>query len=162
MAEFWGLEIAKEDAERYLEREQSAWAQLKREHDQAMFVRDLEGLVAYGIYALESWTKHAQNWHLWVSEDASRYEENRHKNLLKIEAMASEAAKGTIELINKVKKWGYEVDRESDFREIAEFVIGAAVSPNEQFASKSFAKYQAEAWQEYQASEAEEISNWGD
>lgn len=156
------LKHAREDTERYLEREQDAWAQLKQEHDQAMFARDVEDLVEYGIYVLRSWIRHAQNWHRWVSEDAARYDAKKHKNLRKIEEMASKASKGTIGLINEVKTWGYEVKREAEFRPIAEFVIGASALPNEQFSSKGFATYQEDAWQAYQAGEAEEITNWGD
>lgn len=156
------LKHATEDAERYLEREQDAWAELKREHDQAMFARDVEDLVDYGIYVLSSWTRRAQNWHRWVSEDPARYDAKKHKKLRKIEGMAAQAAEGTVGLINEVKTWGHEVQRESEFRPIAEFVIGAAVPANEQFTSKTFAKYQEGAWEEYQAGEAEEVTNWGD
>ena len=156
------LKHVQEDAERYLERERDAWARLKAEHDQAMFARDVEELVEYGIYVLKSWARHAQNWHRRVSEDASRYDEKNHEKLLKIEKMAAMAAEGTIGLINEVKTWGHEVQRESEFRQVAEHVIGAAASPNQQFTGKRFAEYQKDAWQEYQAGEAEEITNRGD
>ena len=156
------LKHAREDAERYLERQQAAGAKLKAEHDQAMFARDVDDLVEYGIYVLTSWARHAQEWHRWVSEDAARYDAGGHDNLRKIEKIASQAAQGTIELVNEVKTWGYEVQREKEFRQVAEHAIGAAASPDQQFAGKKFAEYQKDAWQEYQAGEAEEITNRGD
>lgn len=160
MAEF--LKHTIEDAETFLERQEDAWAQLKCEHDQAMLAFEVEDLVEYGIYLLRSWARHAESWHRWVSEDAARYDVKGHETLRKIEEMASKAAEGTIGLINQVKTWGHEIRREEVFRQVAELVIGAAASPNQQFTGEKLAEYQKNAWQEYQAGEAEEITNWGD
>ncbi len=160
MAEFLKNTIA--DAETFLARQEDAWAQLKRDHDQAMFVFEVEDLVDYGISLLRCWARHAESWHRWVSEDPARYDAKRHEKLRRLERMASQAAQGTIELINEVKTSGHEIQRESEFCQVAEHVISSAASPAQQFIGKKFAEYQKDAWQEYQAGEAKEITNWGD
>lgn len=153
------LEQTEESAKRYRIECDSAWQAIKKDHDRAMIAMGVDDLVGTGIWVLDRWLRHAERWHEWVSEDPSNYDPAAHKQLGFIESLATGTTETTVELIDQIKSWGYEVHREEEFRDLAKNVLGPTYK---RFDAPEFAALAQEAQNEYENGNIEEISNWGD
>ncbi len=156
------LEKAERHARLYAESQQDAWARIQQKHDQAMLVLDIEDLVDHGLFVLRLWLRHAEQWHMWVSQDAERYDAQSHELLNEIEKLAVDATNGTLRLVEKAKNWGYEIERETEFEQLAHDVLGCARQPGEQFRDVAFRKLGADAVNEHERGKTKEIGHWGE
>jgi len=106
--------------------EQGAWAEVRRQHLQAMRVRDVEDLLSLGLTALRTWLRAVESWHTWVSEDRSRYQADVHERIRKLERMLVGATRGALEILAKTKASGFDVEYEAEFRKLSAQFLGAA------------------------------------
>lgn len=156
------LERAEHVARDYQETEQSTWEQVKLEHDRVMVVFLVDDLVLEGCFALETWFKHVEKWHEWVSEDASRYDAKLHEGWNSVEKLAVKAVRGTLELIGKIKKWGFDVEKEQEFKELADRLFLLASVGEDASRSPDIDQMRNDALDDYREGRTATISNWGE
>jgi len=112
----WTLE---KYADSFVESAQSLtdeWDRVRQKHDSAMAVRDIEDCIAVGRIVIERCIKRFEQWHHWVSRDASRYDERAHSAVKDTERKLLAVSVTILRIINDVQDMGYEVDGEMKFR----------------------------------------------
>lgn len=156
------LSRAEHFTEEYRENAESIGEAVRKEHDRAMIVCDVEDLVGLGIFVTDMWFRHVERWHEWVSEDKKRYQKDIHETLRRLEIILVEAVRKTLEAISCVKKWGFEIDDEKEFRECADQLLACTQPLADPHCQEQIRTLGKEAVQEYKASQLQEIKHWGE
>lgn len=156
------LSRAEHFTDEYRSNAESTWNATKKEHDQAMIVYDVEDLVGLGIFVMDLWFRTVERWHAWVSEDRTRYEKSVHDTLQRLETKLVEATGTTLEAIGCVKKWGFEVDAEDEFRKLADQLLACSSPLADPDCQQQIGALGKEAAKQYGAGQLQEIKHWGE
>ncbi len=154
-------DLLQQYVEAYQETERDAWERIHHEHNKAMVARDLEDLIELGIFVLKKWNRAICEWHDDVSQNAEEYDQSMHSRLKTIESGLVDTTQKTLEMVRVVTSWGYELAREGEFAGLAQQVILAGRSADEQFSDESFVQFRKNALKEYERGDATEIEHWG-
>ncbi len=165
---FWGMrsmesvfDKAERDVEAYRHDANATWDEVKQQHDRAMVVCDVEDVVGLGIYVMELWFRRVEHWHEWVSEDEARFDAGIHKKLKDIESTLIEATQTAVNLIGAVKKWGYEIDGEDEFREVADRLLGHAPPADGVAMDDRLRALEQGALDQFKSGSLKEVEHWG-
>lgn len=151
------LEKARRFAEDYRNEASSTWAEIKAQHDEAMHVYDAEDIVGYGNYAMSLWLRTVERWHDWVSEDAQRYDDAHHEIFVATERLLLSTNNDVLQMVDAIKRAGFDVKGETKFRKLAKQVSAAADPLSSRMVE--LAELEAEALKQ---TELQEIDVWGD
>lgn len=110
------LELVKPLVAAYRQSADSASDAVLHHHSEAMVVRDIEEVVAFGIYVMDLWFRRIEAWHVWVSESSSRYRIEDDKLNQLIEQQLLDIGRRFLDLTKKVAGWGYTFERLDEFK----------------------------------------------
>jgi len=146
----------------YVAEQQSTWEVIKRDHDRAMAVYDIEYLVGIGCVVIDYCQNVVEEWHEWVSEDSERYDDATHEVIRCVERRLIEAARGTQGLIDTVQGWGHSVKKKDEFQRLAERLFLANGMSADSPGIDSIASAEQRARVEHEEGKTVEIEGWGD
>lgn len=86
-----------------------------REHEAAMIACSIDELVACGIFIMQRFEAKVEKWEEWVSASSIRYRQDVAQAFSVIEAELIKTGDDVVELINEIKKAGFEVEQEVEF-----------------------------------------------
>lgn len=110
------LELVRPLVTAYRQSADSAVDAVLHHHAEAMVVRDVEEVVAFGIYVMDLWFRRIEVWHHWVSEESSRYRfEDDQSNQL-MEQQLLDIGRRLLKLAEQVTGWGYVIDKQAEFQ----------------------------------------------
>lgn len=136
----------------------SAWETIRHEHDRAMMVHAIDAVVEFGCFVLTIAPQNMNFWYKWVSEDISRYDEEQQKALEICEVQIIEGSQVVVELIKRASTWGYQVDREDEFRQLLSGY--QRWSDAEQLPTEAIRDAKLKALDDHRAGRTVEISEW--
>ena len=155
------LSRAQRYTDEYKSEADSTWEVVKKEHDRAMVVCDVEDLVGLGIFVVDLWFRNVDRWHEFVSEDPNHYDKQKHETLQRLEPILVEAVQLTLEAISSVKKWGFEVDGEDEFRKLADELLACTNPFSDTGVQEQIRALGKKAVKEYRDGQLQEIKHWG-